>query len=96
MSCDEEFDVGDAVVLEVTWLAAGVPADATTVLSVRDPAGVLVEYSGAAVVAMSTGRYRVALPAVQTPGRWFYRFVASGALVAAEEGSFYVRASRVL
>jgi hypothetical protein len=59
-----------------------------------DPAG--NKFSASAVHSGSTGEYGFDVGPVSIAGRWHYRFEASGALVAAEESSFYVRASRVL
>lgn len=91
----DEFDIGDMARLEVQWIADGVPVAATTQLAVRDPAGNLVEYSGGQVLSPATGVYRVTVGPLQIAGAWHFRFEASGAFVAAEESSFYVRASRV-
>jgi len=93
----DEFDTGDAVTLSVTWFnLAGAAVAATTVLRVRSPSGVLTAYTGGQLSNPATGRYQVTLPAATEAGQWFYRWEASGALIAAEESSYYVRPSRVL
>jgi len=92
----DEFDIGDVARLDVQWIADGVPSAATTVLIVRDPSGNVTTYSGAQISNPALGTYRATVGPLATAGAWYFRFEASGAFIAAEEDSFYVRASRVL
>jgi hypothetical protein len=52
-----------------------------------------ITYSGASVVQESTGKYYVDVPITNLPGRWKWRWEATGANAAAEEGGFDVNAS---
>lgn len=92
----DEFDIGDVARLEVQWIADGVPIAATTVLSVRDPSGNVSTYTGGQISSPAVGTYRATVGPLAAAGVWYFRFEASGAFIAAEESSFYVRASRVL
>jgi hypothetical protein len=83
------YDVGDLVRLSVIFTdIAGVPADPTTVsLRVRR-AGSTTTYASATNPA--TGEYYQDV-SIDTAGVWIYRWIGSGAIVAAEEGQFFVR-----
>lgn len=88
------FDIGDAPTL--TWLlysdaAKTTLADATVALTVMKPDGTSLTPS---VTHVGTGSYSSTItPTI--PGRWRYRWAATGALVAAEEGMFVVREREV-
>lgn len=97
------YDIGDAVRLK-TWSASvlgftdvnGALADPTTVtLKVRDPNGTETPYvfGSSAIVKDSVGKYHFDLGPLLTAGRWFYRWIGAGAIVAAAEGSFAVTKS---
>lgn len=87
------YDIGDEVRLSVAFTdAAGAAADPTTVTcTVRKPDGSTL--TPTATSTGSTGAYRADIQPDQT-GNWYYRFAGTGALVAAEEGQFYVRTRR--
>ena len=70
---------------------AGALADATVSLTVMGPDKVAEDVTP---VHDSTGIYHYDLT-VDQPGRWIYRWEATGALVGAEEGQLFVRRSRV-
>lgn len=82
------YDIGDEVRLSVAFTDAdGVAADPTTVTcTVRKPDGSTLTPSATG----SSGSYHADIQPDQT-GNWHYRFAGTGALVAAEEGQFYVR-----
>lgn len=94
------FDIGDLVRVTAAFTdIAGVAADPTTVtLEVKNPAGARAVYTSAtspAVVNSAVGSYYCDVP-VALAGRWSYRWVGSGAVIAAAEGEFEVSLSRVL
>lgn len=82
------FDIGDAIPLSWAITLDGEATNATVVLTVTTPAGVA---STPTVSNPSVGSYT----ASYTPsaaGTYVFRWVASGAVVAVDEGSFLVRA----
>ena len=89
-------DIGDCVKVEVVWTnAAGRVADPTdTVASLRKPDGTVASIAGGSINHDGTGRYSTDILPDQS-GEWWVRFVATGAVIAAEEVSFRVRARRV-
>lgn len=87
------YDIGDTVRLSaITSDSAGTASDPTTVTcSVRDPVGNVTALS---VTRDSTGHYHADVsPTVS--GEWDYRWLGTGALTVAEEGSFYIRVRKV-
>lgn len=91
----ETFDIGDSPTL--TWLlysdaAMTTPADATVVVTVKKPTGATVTPS---VTHVGTGSYSAVVDC-DVAGSWTVRWVATGALKAAEEMTFDVRRSGVL
>ena len=89
------FDIGDAPTL--TWRlysdqAKTIPADATVELSVKKPDGTSLTPD---VDHVETGVYSAVVD-IDQYGPWRYRWVATGALKAAEEGTIQVRKSLVL
>jgi len=94
------YDTGDLV--RITGLlasAAGVLTDPTTlVATVTDPSGITTTYtygSSAFPIRVSAGTYYVDITPTE-PGHWAYRFQSTGTGQAADEGRFWVRASRVV
>ncbi len=90
----DDHDIGDTITPYVDFKnAAGAAAAPTTVvLTVLKPNGTT---STPAVTTPSLGRYEATV-AIDQSGTWTYRWVGTGAVAAAEEGSFYVRRSLVL
>lgn len=90
------FAAGQRVRLSVAFAnAAGTAADpAEVTLKYRDPRGTIVTktYGAAEVTKDSTGNYHFDVD-VSIPGRWFYRYEGTGALVAADETAFSVENS---
>lgn len=89
-----EYIIGNRVRMSAAFTtAAGAAVDPTTVtLTVRPPSGAASTPSPA---KDSTGNYHADV----TPdlvGDWRYRWIGSGALVAAGEGEFLVTESRVI
>lgn len=80
------FEVGDEIPL--TWAidVAGTPTNATVVLTVTLPDGTSLTPT---VSNPTTGNYAAKFTAA-TAGRYAYRWVATGAVVAAESGTFTV------
>jgi hypothetical protein len=78
--------------------AAGVLTDPTTlVFKVLSPSGEVTTYtygSDAFPIRISAGTYYIDVTPTE-PGHWAYRFESSGTGQAADEGRFWVRASRV-
>ncbi len=90
---DEPCDVGDLVTLGITFTAAGVPTNPTTVvLTIKMPDGTT---STPAPTNGSLGMYDYDL-LLSASGVWLYRWAGSGAVQVAEEGQLYVRVSKVL
>jgi hypothetical protein len=83
------WNIGDRVALTYTAQVNDVPTAATVVLTVTDPEGVVTTPS---VGSTSTGVYTANVD-VAAAGIWTFRWVASGAVVDAEDGTFRVRAS---
>lgn len=82
--------------------SAGADADPSAItLIVKDAAGISTTYTFGGSPALqkeTTGRYYVDIDLTTTapPGTWYYRLAGTGTVMAAEEGSFTVRASNVL
>lgn len=90
------YQVGDAVTLSVTWrTAAGVTVDASTILTVTDPDGVVTTPPPAHVGEAGSGQYSVTF-VVDKPGTWLYRWTASDAITATEYDQITVSSQRVL
>lgn len=89
----KQFDIGDQPTIEASFRdTSGEPADPTTVtLTVKAPDGTEQDVE---VTRNSLGEYSGVVEPDQS-GMWRYRWAATGALVAAEEGWFYVRIQRV-
>ena len=87
------FDIGDRVRITATFTdLAGAVADPTTVaLTVKAPDGTLTSPSNS---KDSTGVYHADVNP-DASGTWWYRWTGTGALVAAEEGTFSVRQRQV-
>jgi len=90
---DNLYDPGSKIRLSVRFTVASVLTDPTGVsVKVKDPAGVVTTYTfgGGQVIKDSAGNYhRDITPA--TPGRWYYRYIGTGAVEATTEDSFRVR-----
>ena len=86
------YDIGDQVRLSVAFTnSAGVATDPTTVtITIRKPDQTT---STPTALTSATGTWYTDVTLDQT-GNWYYRFAGTGALVAAEEGEFYVRVRR--
>lgn len=86
------YDKGDQERLQVTWRnAAGALTDTTTVLKLRDPSGTITTLTPTSGGA-GTGNYYYDKTWDQS-ALWTWRFIASGALVAEEQGAAWVRYS---
>lgn len=84
-----KFDIGDSVRLTATFtnLAGSLTNPTTVVCTIRRPDGNSSTLSNS---TSSTGVYTADVTVDQS-GEWNYRWSGTGALVVAEEGSFYVR-----
>lgn len=92
---DFHCDIGDAPIL--TWRVYSdadktTPADATVTLTVKAPDGTTTTPS---VTHSATGVYSVTV-SMTASGPWLYRWQATGAVQAADEGRILVRQSGVL
>lgn len=93
------YDVGDGVRLTNTFSIDGSGANPTTVtVTITDPDGNTYAPSAG---SGTDGVYIVKLPdsggvvdEIGTPGEWSYRWVGTGAVIAATEGHFFVRKRR--
>lgn len=90
-----QYDIGDLVRMAVTFKNdGGAIADPTTVtLSVMKPGDTVA--TTVAPVKDGIGVYHGDIT-IDRAGSWYYRWVGTGAVVAAEETRFYVRASAVV
>ena len=82
------YDVGDGIRLTANFTVADIATNpSSVVLKVTDPGG----NSGTSTPTNSgTGAYLKDID-VDEDGTWYYRFVGTGAVVAASEGHFFVR-----
>lgn len=89
------YDVGDQVRVTATFKDLdGDAVDPTTVtVKYQKPGGSVVTVASESVTNSATGVYFTDLTIDNSPGVWRYRFEGTGALVAAEGGTFYVTAS---
>jgi hypothetical protein len=89
------YDIGDAVTMRAAFATeAGVPTNPTDVtLRTLSPAGVEATYALGSLTALGAGVYTKTISVAES-GRWFYRWLGTGAVQAAEEGDFWVRESR--
>ncbi len=88
------YDVGDKVRLTATFTnAAGTATDPTTVTCIVQLRPGLYRstytYAGATITKSGTGVYYVDVT-VDREGIWDYRWVGTGTVVAADEGSFNI------
>lgn len=93
MARPNSYDVGDRVrVRGIFQSLAGVDTDPDTIVcKYQDPSGAetTVTYP-TSIVKSSTGRYYLDID-ITAAGTWYYRWVGTGAVVAAGEQSFVVR-----
>lgn len=92
------YDVGAKVRCSATFTdSAGDPADPTAVVfTFKDPSANETEYNygvDAELVKDDTGDYHVDV-VIDDSGRWWFRYEGTGAVVAAGESYFNVRASQ--
>jgi hypothetical protein len=85
--------LGNTVLMRGTFFdEEGAPIDPTTVICrVSNPQGAVTALSGGAVIRESQGRYRAQIVPDQA-GLWTYRFEGAGAVQAAAEREFWIRA----
>lgn len=82
------YDIGDGVRLTAAFTVADVATDPTTVtLTLTDPSA---NSSSPSPTNSGTGAYYEDI-VVDESGSWHYRFVGTGAVVAASEGHLSVR-----
>ena len=87
------YDKGDSVRCQGTFTLSGVDVDPTTVtVKLQDPSGneeVFVYGTDPEIVRAAAGVYTIDVT-LDEHGIWFYRWEATGNLIAAHEGNFYV------
>jgi hypothetical protein len=98
-----EYDIHDLVQARVTFVGTDgqTPADASTIsLLIRDASGGVSSYQyvggvgGGSIGRATVGVYFKDVPvAPAAVGSWFYRWEATGGLIAADEWSFLVAPS---
>jgi hypothetical protein len=93
------YDLGDTLGASVTFNVAGVPTDPDTVtFSMRSPVtGTVTTYvylTDGEVQQLATGVYEATI-VVSEPGRWWYRWLGTGAAPGNEQGYFEVDYNRV-
>lgn len=88
--------IGSQPRLRVTFRLEGIPTDPTAVsFFIKSPGDSAVEYvygTDSEVVKESTGVYYMDVP-LDESGRWDYRIVSTGTVVAAYEDHFFVEES---
>lgn len=88
-----EYRLGSRVRLRAAFAVGGTASDPTSVTAqVKDPGGTVSQYSSPTVVHDGAGSYHLDVTA-DRQGQWAYRFVGSGAVVAADEGAFIISLS---
>jgi hypothetical protein len=91
-------DIGDQVRLGATFTnLSGAPSDPTNIsLTVTTPghATVTYTYAGAELTKTGTGVYYKDLD-LTSHGVWKFRWMGTGAIVAAEPGTLFVRRRRI-
>jgi hypothetical protein len=94
-----QYDQGDSVTLTCTFTnSAGTNTDPTEViLRVKDASGNVdvYTYTLAEITQSATGIYTKAIT-LDESGDWFYRWEATGDVIAAVEGAIYVKTSNVV
>lgn len=88
---DSLYEPGTKIRLSVTFTVSGAETDPTTTsLKVRDPAGATTIYAYPADIAKdAAGRFHMDLTPTAV-GRYFYKWIATGTVVATREKSFRV------
>ena len=91
---------GSTVRVQATFVVGGVNTDPTTVtLKVKSPAGVTTTYTyaGATVTKSATGIYYKDLgPTIlDVPGKWYYRWIGTGAAAGVAETLLTIIASEI-
>ena len=88
------YGIGDVAQLSVTFTnLAGVPTDPSTVtLTVNDPTGAQVIYSGGSITHISTGNYTYNLSLTLT-GVYVYQWTGTGAVQTTQQGTITVGSS---
>lgn len=88
----ETFDIADGIRITATFTDLnGNPGNPSSVIfKLKDPSG---SVTLPAAQQSDTGVYYVDI-VVDSRGTWFYRWEGDGAIQAAVEGEFFVRASR--
>ena len=81
------YDVGDGVRLTCTFTISGSGTNTTATLSVTDPSENIATPS---LTAAGDGVYTADV-ILDEVGKWYYRFVGTGAVIAATEGHLFVR-----
>jgi len=95
MTAINTYDIGDTIRLRATFTISGAATDPTTItLKVKNNSGTTstYTYAGGTVSKTSTGIYYKDI-SLTNDGVWYYRFEGTGAVAAASEGQFIVRAS---
>jgi hypothetical protein len=95
MARPNNYDEGDLVRLTAAFTVASVATDPTTVtLKVKDPSGNVTTYTYALaeVTKDSTGNYHKDIT-IDEPGVWYYRWIGTGTVVAADEARLDVASS---
>ena len=87
------YHIGDTVRLQCTFTnAASVNTDpAAVALTVQDPSGTdtAYTYAGATITRSAAGVYYVDVT-IDEAGTWEFRWVGTGTVTQADQGSFYV------
>ena len=86
-----EYDVGDSIRLSAVFTQNSIHADPTSVVAThKDPSG---NETTPAVSNPNAGHYFIDV-SIDEEGTWWYRFAGTGAVEAAAEGTFNVRATQ--
>lgn len=97
MSIINHYIEGQTVSMTARFTLDGVLTDPTTItLKVKDPEGTISEYTYALsqITKVSTGIYNKDI-ALNTPGLWIYRYIATGSVATVGERKIYANASQI-
>lgn len=82
------YDIGDGIRLSATFTVNAVATNPTTVtVTLTDPSG---NATAPTTTNDGTGAYHADV-LLDEAGKWYYRFVGTGAVIAASQADFFVR-----
>jgi hypothetical protein len=91
------YDLGDTVKLKGQVAKAEVGSAPAFGLTIKDPKGVVVNYTPASEETTThwCGVFELLIPSNANTGKWTYKFSVSGSAVQVQYGEFFVRAALI-